>query len=310
MTNIYSAEQIKAAIDLKQNWKVLLQAQQQAFIDFSKGYIEVPQPLQMHFEKGQGDCHVKAGFKYGSATFVVKIATGFYQNTLKKPPAGDGVMLVFCQQTGLLKAILCDGGYLTTLRTAIAACIAAKITPWEIQRIGIVGTGQLAAQLLELFHLCYPQKAFSLWGRTFEKAKKLASPYPNVDSCKSIKELMDCCDLVITATANTAPIIKSSHINKKTHLIALGADEVGKQEFDPKLFQQADVIVVDSKTQAQRFGDAFYALASGLIFYEKLQELGHLVEAGILGQSKLIISDFTGIAAQDIAIADSTLRFF
>ena len=308
MKTVYSAQQIKKAINLKQNWQTLLKSQQQAFIDFSKGLVQVPPPLQMHFEKARGDCHVKAGFKKDGDIFAVKIATGFYQNTLKNLPAGDGAILVFCQQTGLLKAILCDGGYLTTLRTAIAACIAAKTTPWKIQRIGIVGTGQLAAQLLELFHLCNPHAAFKLWGRSFEKAKNLASAYTNADVNESIEELVSNCDLIITTTANSSPIINLNYVHQKTHIIALGSDELGKQECDPKLFQHADVVIVDSKKQAQFFGDTFYALQSGLISYDKLQELGTIIETGISRDAKVIISDFTGIAAQDIAIAESTLK--
>ncbi len=307
MTKVYNIDQIKNVIELKRDFLELVQSQKQAFADFSAGLITVPAPIQMIFPKAHGDCHVKAGFKQNSEIFVVKVATGFYQNGASGLPSGDGAVLVFSQKTGLLQAILCDGGYLTTLRTAIAAGVSAKITPWDVQHVGIIGTGQLAIQVLEFMLLLYPQADFRIWGRSVQKTEAVTASYPGVKICESVQDLMHSGGIIITTTASIKSIIDLAYVNGKTHIIALGADEVGKQECDPKLFQMADTVVVDSKEQAVRFGDAFHAIQGGFITSDKSEELGNVIQKGISSHSNLIITDLTGIAAQDIAIVEWVL---
>ncbi len=207
MTKVYNIDQIKDVIDIKRDFIELVQSQKQVFSNFSSGHITIPVPIQMRFPKAQGDCHIKAGFKKNGDMFIVKIATGFYKNSAKGLPGGDGAVLVFSQKTGFLQAILCDGGYLTTLRTAIAACVAAKITPWDMQHVGIIGTGQLAIQVLELMLLLYPQADFRIWGRSVQKTKAVAATYPGVKICESVQELMQNGGIVITTTASTKQLL-------------------------------------------------------------------------------------------------------
>ncbi len=300
---IYDIEQITGAIDLNKDLRDLIASQKQAYIDFSNKKINVPLPIQMHFPKSQGDCHIKAGYKENDDIFIVKIATGFYQNTQKRLPAGSGAVLAFSQQTGLLQAIFCEGGFLTTLRTALASALAASITPWEINHIGIIGTGQLAIQILAIMKILYPNVTIHLWGRSYEKASQLAANYEEVKVCESIKDLMSNAGLIITTTASTEAIIDVSDVVGNTHIVALGADDVHKQECDPRLFQIADLVLVDSRQQSLRCGDTFHAMQAQMILDQNINEFGELLQNDSLPYAKFIITDLTGIAAQDIAIA-------
>jgi len=85
----------------------------------------------MTFANPPGDCHIKSGMCLDDDIFVVKIATGFYQNSSLGLPVVDGAILIFSRNTGRLETILCDGGYLTLVRTALAACVCAQLTPWQ-----------------------------------------------------------------------------------------------------------------------------------------------------------------------------------
>lgn len=285
---IFHKTDIEKCISLEDDLAELMLSQKQAFIDFSAGYINTPMPLQMNFNNPPGDCHVKAGYHQSDDIFIVKIATGFYQNKDSSLPAGDGAILVFSKSTGLLQAILCDNGYLTTLRTALASCVASQIAP--VTHIGIIGTGNLSKMTAKLMQLLYPKVGITIWGRS---------------SNNSLDELLSISDLVITTTASHEPIIKN--IRKNVHIIALGADELGKQELEPELFKIADKIIVDSKPQALKFGDSYHAIKSGIINAEAIEELGILLAQGYKAQNKIIITDLTGIAAQDIAIAQWTI---
>ena len=95
---IYNTKRIKEAIDLKLELIVaLMEDQAEAFIDFSAGMISVPLPMQLTFPKMQGDATSKLGLRMNAVFIIVKIASGFYQNSAIGLPAGDGVILIFSQ---------------------------------------------------------------------------------------------------------------------------------------------------------------------------------------------------------------------
>lgn len=283
---IFHKKNIEESINLENDLLGLILSQKQAFIDFSAGFINMPMPLQMSFENPVGDCHVKAGFNEKDDIFVIKVATVFYQNKDLNLPAGDGVSLVFSKSTGLLKAVLCDNGYLTLLRTALAACVASQIAP--VTYITVIGKGNLGQMITKLMSFLYPKATISSWNR---------------NSNSSLDELLSVSDLVISATASQEPIIKAALVKKNVHIIALGADEPIKQELDPQLFKLADKVIIDSKFQAVKFGDSYHAIKAGIIKPTKLEELGNLLAKNYKTKNQIIITDLTGIAAQDIAIA-------
>jgi len=296
---IYTLAEIKLAIDLKHNFVKLIESQKQAFIDFSAGVITLPSPIQLRFEDVQGDCHIKAGFRESDDIFVVKVATGFYQNPKNGLPSSDGVMLIFSQETGRLQAILCDGGYLTTLRTGLAAALASSLTSQSC--IGIIGTGNLASLVAGLMRQLYPTTSIAIWGRDLNKASIIARDH-HITLSSSLEDIVTRGGLVVTTTASHQPMIYDYHITNPTHIVALGADELGKQELDVSVIAAADKVIVDSKVQAAKFGDSSYAVAAGAIDVSKFEELGNVLKQGVLNK-RLIVTDLTGLAAQDIAIA-------
>src|SRR5947208_660843 len=135
---VFDINQIQQAIDLDKDLEALIKNQSQAFIDFSAEGYEVPLPMHLSFPANSGDCHIKAGFRKEGEVFVMKVVSGFYHNPAVGLPSSDGAMLVFSQETGVLLSILYDGGWLTTLRTALAGIVAASVTPWEVTNIGII----------------------------------------------------------------------------------------------------------------------------------------------------------------------------
>ena len=107
---------------------------------YSEGRAVVPPVGELLLEKGE--VHIKYGYIEGDDFYVIKIASGFYGNPKLGIPSGNGLMLLFSQQTGELVCTLKDEGLLTDVRTAVAGAIASKyLAPVNIQRIGIVGTG-------------------------------------------------------------------------------------------------------------------------------------------------------------------------
>nr|WP_298626761.1 hypothetical protein [uncultured Legionella sp.] len=174
---IYTMEQIKS-VEIKSHLPQMMSAISKELIDFANGKSVVPMPFHLNISESNGECHIKGGYNSNDALFVVKIATGFYANTQYGLPPGDGLFIVCSKETGMILAILCDAGYLTTLRTAVTACIASTLPPWLTDRISIIGTGELAKQVIEIMHQQYPNACISLWGRNKNKSAQMQKNYP------------------------------------------------------------------------------------------------------------------------------------
>ena len=167
MSTIIHLEQIKSTL---KNIDVI-QAMEQGFIEYSNGNTVVPPVGELLFDNPPGDVHIKYGYIKEDDFYVIKIASGFYDNPRLGIPSGQGLMLLFNQKTGELVAVLLDEGHLTDIRTAAAGALAARyFAPKEPQAIGIIGTGIQARLQLQLLQKYNPCKTVWLWGRNKEHA--------------------------------------------------------------------------------------------------------------------------------------------
>jgi len=306
---ILSKEEIEKVIDFEKILKFI----EEGFVAYSKKETVIPPVASLHFAKPPGDCHIKYGYSKESKYYVVKIASSFYENPKIGLPSGNGLMLLFDKQTGKPVCLLLDEGYLTDLRTAAAGCIAAKyLAPKNVRCIGIIGTGaQAYYQLKFLTHATECRKVL-VWGRDKEKAKKFCQHSDlkifQCEVAEDLDQLAKSCNLIITTTSSSKPLLFAQQIQPGTHITAMGADDIGKQELDPHLFQKADRIIVDSRSQCVSIGDASHAIQQGLIEEKQLMELGNVILSRSLGRtsdSQITIADLTGVAIQDLQIASA-----
>ena len=307
MIAVVSAERIRAALDVRE----ALRAIEEGFKAYSLGKAVVSPVGYLRFERPPGDCHIKAGYVLEDDVFVVKVATGFYENSSRGLPPGNGFMAVISARTGEPQALLDDGGYLTDVRTAIAGLIAAKyLAPQPPTCIGIVGTGTQARLQLELLSGHYGHCPVRVWGRDKTKAAAFAAEAVarghGAIPTEAIRDLCRECDLIVTATASTVPLISSEWIRPGTHITAVGADAVGKQELHPSVFGKAHIRVVDSLEQCVDHGDAAHAVKAHAIVPADLIELGSIIagtHTGRSGPEQITVADLTGLAVQDVQIA-------
>lgn len=295
--------------------EAVIAAVRDALIRHARGEVLTPAPVQMLFERPAGDCHVKAGRFRDGEHFLVKIATGFYENPDRGLPVNDGLVLIFNAQTGVLDALIRDHGWLTSWRTAAAGALAAEagLRPGTAM-LGIVGTGHQARLQAEWAtrHLGIDQ--VMIFGRSTERANALAADLCNTglkaSAASSIEALCESCRLLITCTPSNEVILRNDIVQPGTHIVALGADSPGKQELDPLLFGRASVIMVDDLEQCADHGDLSHALRAGLVKTGAVVALGSVLAGGhgsLYGPSDITISDLTGVAAEDLAIASLAL---
>jgi ornithine cyclodeaminase len=304
---IITLQQMKTALDGVD----LLPAIEAGFVAYSERRAEVPPVGVLRFTNPPGDVHIKYGYLHDDEFYVVKIASGFYENPSRGLPSGNGLMLLFSQNTGELTAVLLDEGYLTDLRTAVAGAIAAKyLAPGSVTRIGILGTGVQARLQLQLLRGVTPCREVMVWGRNAQRAADYKAEMERdgfaVAIAGDVSDVPRACNLIVTTTAATAPLILAADARPGTHITAVGADSAHKQELDAALFRTADVVVVDSVSQCADHGDLAHAVRAGLIRPNDVSELGAVIAGtapGRTSQDQLTIADLTGVAVQDMQIA-------
>lgn len=294
----------------------ILPSIEEGFIAYSKGSAVIPPIGELVFLNPPGDVHIKYGYITGDDYYVVKVASGFYDNPKLNLPSSNGLMLLFDRKTGALLSILLDEGYLTNLRTAAAGAIAAKyLAPKTVNKIGIIGTGiQARLQLLYLQKVIRCNNAV-VYGRDNDKLLRFQTDMKNegfkIHTTQSLEDIT-ACDLIVTTTASSLPILFSKHIKAGTHITAVGADTPYKQELEETLFEIADVVVADSISQCMERGDIAHAIRKKVIHENKIIELGNIISGTCLGRTsdnQITIADLTGLAVQDIQIAKAVYHF-
>ena len=70
---------------------------EEGFVRYSRGEVVVPPVGEMIFDDPPGDVHIKYGYIRNDEYYVIKIASGFYDNIKLGLPSTDGMMLVFRQ---------------------------------------------------------------------------------------------------------------------------------------------------------------------------------------------------------------------
>lgn len=306
----------KARIVASFNPELAVSRLEEGFIAYSQGKVQVPPVQGFTFEGANGDCCVKSAYIEGSATFTVKLSTGFYDNPSKGVPSNDGLMLVLCALTGQPLALLQDQGWLTAMRTALAGRIAARLlAPAQVKAIGILGTGLQAQMQLEQLRAVTDCRQVFVWGRTASGreafttfARKLGY---EVCSTQDAAELAGAANLIVCTTPSRQPLLHSDWVQPGTHITAVGADAPGKQELDAALVARADRIIVDSVTQCSQYGEVAHALQRGQLVANPLIELGTLLSGGAKGREhddQITLADLTGVAVQDAQIANCALE--
>lgn len=303
---VYTRNEIERVIDLP----YLIAEIEKGLIQHARGKVLTAPVSFMHFDNPKGDVHIKSGAILDDELYVVKIASGFYENPKLGLSSSNGVMLLFAQKTGELRAILLDEGRLTDLRTGLAGAIAAKCAaPNPVTTIGIIGTGTQARE--QLYHLQSVSSCRDVivWGRDITKTKAFAKdPYLKafkIALATSIEEVAKNSNLIVTATSSSTPLLFGDQLQPGTHITAVGADDVGKQELDASVFDRADLILVDSLSQCSRHGDLSHAKNVDL---DSVIELGTFLEKPLKRQENWItVADLTGIAVEDLQIAKAIL---
>jgi ornithine cyclodeaminase len=256
---------------------------------------------------------VKTAYIHGLDNFAIKIASGFLDNHLLGLPTGSGMMVLVSARTGNPEAVLLDNGYLTDVRTGIAGAIAAQhLAQTDFGTAGVIGSGMQARyqmRALKLVHDFQELLVFGILpdqveGYALEMAEELGI---DVKIAAHPEEVLRGSQVVVTTTPSQEPYLRADWLHPGLHITCMGSDAEHKQELYPDVFERADLVVCDKKSQVFRLGELHHAFEAGVIkSQDEVVELGELtagIRPGREDSDQITICDLTGVGVQDTQIA-------
>ena len=279
---VLSRRDVEACLDLD----ALIPALARAHEELSSGGVSLPPRIAAFSSKGLlGTMPAYAP----SAGLGAKLVSLFPEN--RDRDTHQAAIMLFDPENGSPVALL-DGTYVTAMRTAAAAALAAKLLAREDARVlAILGTGVQSRAAQEMFPRVRAFDEVRVAGRgEFEEAVRGA-------------------DVVHAATAADEPVVQADWLAPGTHVSSVGYHPPGS-ELDPAIVERASLVCVELRDSA------FAAPPAGAVELAGLDpaaavELGELVAGGRPGRGgpdEITLYKSVGIAVQDLAAAALVLQ--
>jgi len=285
-----------------------IEAIEQAFVSLERGRAEVFPVTVGHGGAPDTMFAVKSGLIRDGGLVGLKVGSYWPGNRQAGLPSHGATTLFLDDATGR-PAALVSSTYLTGIRTAAADAVAVRrLARADAETLAIVGAGHQA--WFDLLAVCEvrPIRRLRVWNRDPARAAAFAARAQTdlgLDSAAvSLEAAVRDADIVITATAASQPLVQSEWIRPGTHISAMGADSVGKQELDPALVA-AGFLYADVVRQALTIGEFQVAARAGAIVEADIRTLGSALVSGVgrVARDDITIFDSSGTAIQDLAIA-------
>ena len=287
-----------------------------AFIAYAQGQAVMPSKVYLPLPGGN-DFRAMPAFVANPPACGVKWVNVHPGNPRRGLPSVMATIIMNDPATGVPLAIM-DGRWITKLRTAAAAAVAAHaLARTNSAVVGLVGCGaQADAQLLALAELFRLQQV-NVWGSRRGEARRFCTmmrrhlPRVAWSSCRTIEACVRGTDLIVTLTPSRHPLIRRGWLAPGVHINAVGADAPGKQELDPRIVQRATV-VVDDRAQALHGGELNVPVARRQFRPQEIHaSLGEVLigrRRGRRAAQEITVFDSTGLAIHDIALGAEVFR--
>ncbi len=299
-------EEVKSVMDMHSDMQVV----ESAFRQHGLGKVQMPPKSYLYYTSYNGDLRTMPAYLEEEDITGVKIVNVHPGNPSRGLPTVMALIVLISPETGAPVAIM-DGTYLTDIRTGAAGGIAAKyLARKDSKIIGMVGTGNQAKTQLAALCEVFEPELVKITSRTKASSNQFIQEMADITPCEiqskdKVEEVCDC-DILVTTTPARKPIVKVQWIKEGTHINAIGADAVGKEELDPELLIRSK-IVVDDIVQALHSGEVNVPLSKHYISENDIHaQLGEVItglKPGRTSEEEITIFDSTGLAIQDVASA-------
>lgn len=282
---------------------------ERAFRAYGSGKVDMPPKSYLYFKKG--DLRSMPAYIHGEGFDIagIKSVNVHPFNSINNIPTVMGLIILTDPGTGFPLAVL-DGTSLTGIRTGAAGALAVKfLSNKGAKYAGFVGSGAQARTQLECIMEVRKLKGIKVWkyyrdNKPAEDFCTWARERYHLDTLISedINDITMNSDIVVTTTPSRSPLVM--HVSPGTHINAIGADAVGKQEIHTTVLKKSKLVIDDWK-QASHSGEINVPYKKRQIRKKDIYgELGEIVVKSKKGREnpeEITLFDSTGLAIQDVA---------
>lgn len=303
-TLLLSIKDVKEALSMKE----VISAVEEGYIAYNAGKVQQPDIVSMEMPENNGETDIKSCYNKLNESISVKIASGFYDNGKNNDfPTMIGTILLFNGKNGTPLCVM-DGSLITGIRTGAAGAISSRLLARKDSKVvAVFGAGGQAR--MQIYALCQVMniQEIRVYSERIEELPKYKedaeeNTKAKVIICDTPEKAMKDADIAISTTPSKKFFIDKSLVKPGMHIVAVGADMAGKNEWNPEIFKGAK-IVNDSIAQCVRRGETRNAIISGIIKETDIYaEIGQLLTGEKpLRQSEdeITIYDTTGMGIQD-----------
>jgi alanine dehydrogenase len=267
-----------------------------ALRDLSAGKVVQPLRQVLPISEHQGFFGVMPA--YGGA-LGAKLVTFFPNN--EGLPTHHAVIVLFRPETGEPRVTM-DGRLITEMRTAAVSAVATDLLARrEPGVLAILGSGVQARSHLEALRIVRRFREVRVWSP--RHAAEFAREH-GVTASGSAEEAVRGADVIVVATAATAPILKGEWLSPGAHINAVGATRPNWRELDDEVLVRAKLFVESREAAGKESGDV---IAARSVF----AELGEVIagsKSGRESDDEITLYKSVGVAVEDIAAADLVYR--
>ena len=208
-------------------------------------------------------------------------------------PGGTPFLVVlFSLERAAIEAVI-EADLLGQRRTAAASAVAAqRLGRPGASTLGVFGCGRQAAS-----HVVALREALPSVERVLvhcRDAQRLAA-FCAEHGCEAADpEQVGACDVVVTATTATQPVLRGAWLRPGATVLAIGANDLGSRELDDDVLERAALVCTDSVEQAREE-------AGDVAGVDPLHAL-HDIQARP-GDDAIVVFKSNGLAAWDLAAA-------
>jgi len=247
--------------------------------------------------------------KSASTAHLVGWKTGTYwpDNQAKNMPCHGTTIFLLSPETGEVIAVVA-ASKVNAYRTAAADAVAVDyLARKDASVLTVFGTGHQAEyEVLAISAIRDISKVIVVGRNKSNTAKFLDRLVSKGIPAEEGSAHHGCehADIIVTATTAKEPLFRADWVKAGTHISAMGADKVGKQELPAELYQNA-TLFCDYKLQSIVIGEFQHSAHSSIT------EMGKVINGEASGRqqdSDITIFDSSGIAIQDLFIASKLLE--
>lgn len=285
---------------------------QTAFSILSDKSAYVPPRVVMSTPDNNMSIFFKPAFISRYQRLSIKILSQIHENTDNCLPTIKGTVLLLDMVSGHILSI-CDGNYVTALRTGAASGIATRyLAVPGASTAAIFGCGAQGASQLEAILNERDITTVYLFDQNENKAVYLARKYKTASHLSfSINPgiaLLKNADIICTATPSPMPLFHLRDLKPGVHINAIGSYRPDMNEIDPNILGHSRIYLDDAPACIHESGDLMNPLKFSIIRESDIcGEIGELISGSIPGRqspTEITLFKSVGNAIQDFFIAN------